>query len=215
MNQRKWQELEVSTATKLRRAIEKKDYAEALGRFEELREGEKKLRNALVDWIDTLLIYISEQMGEEGVNQALRAVFDRTLKPFIGREFGQISPEDRMKNRAYIWTRLHNVDITIEEDEEKFVIKWPCDTGGRVATKDSFGKTSRPYPWSNSETGMAYYCTHCTIAYEVRFVEELGYHNFIVIPPLKADEQCTQIIYKDKEKVPEQYYEMIGMRKRK
>jgi hypothetical protein len=159
------------------------------------------------------LTFISEHQGEEAVNKAMRTFFDRTLKSFIGSEFGDLNAEERMKNRAHIWTNLHNEDVTIEEDDEKFIIKWPCDTGGWLVTKDNFGKTSHPYPWSNSKKGISYYCVHCIIAYEVRFVEEFGFHNFIVIPPVKAGEQCTQIFYKDIDKVPEQYYEMVGMKK--
>lgn len=206
----KWADLEISTVQKLQKAIENKDFEEALVRLEELRQGDRKLRNALVDWIDTHLMFISEKLGEEAVEEALRDVFNRTLRPFLGRELGEMDAEERMKKRAYIWTGVHNVDISIDEDEEKFTLKWPCDTGGRVVTKEKFGKTSRPYPWSNLRKGMSYYCTHCTIAYEIMFTEQFGFPDFIVLPPDKPGDLCTQIIYKRTGDIPSEYFEMFA-----
>jgi len=214
MKKNELKKLEVSTFQKLREAIEKGEKEEAITRLAELREGDTKLRNALVDWIDTLLLFISQKLGEESVNEALRMVFNKDLKPFLGAELGEPDAEKRMRRRAYIWTGIHNVDINIEEDEEKFTISWRCDTGGRIVTKKGFGKTSRAYPWANSQPGIAYYCAHCTIAYEIMFMEKFGFPNFIIIPPLKSGDICSQYIYKDPGNIPKSYMEMFSKHKK-
>jgi len=210
MKKNELKKLEVSTFQKLREAIEKGEKEEAIARLAELREGDTKLRNALVDWIDTLLIFISEKLGEKAIEEAVRTFFQRgDLRAFLGAELGELNAEERMKRRANVLTGVHNRDITAEEDDEKFTLKWSCHTGGRVVSKGNFGKTSRPYPWSNSQMGIAYYCAHCIIGYEMMFMEQFGFPNFIVIPPRKEGDLCTQYMYKEFQKIPESYLQMF------
>jgi len=214
MKKQELRKLEVTTLSKLRQVIKKGEKKEALTRLEELWAGTTRLRKGMVEWIDTLMMFISEKLGDEAVEEALRAFSNRTIKTDFGKELGEPDAEERMKRRAYIYTCVHNVKVTVLEDEEKFTLSWPCDTGGKLIHGEVFGKTSRAYPWSNSQAGMAYYCAHCTTVYEIMSMEQFGFPNHIVIPPAGSSVLCTHYFFKDPKNIPEKYYEMIGIEKK-
>jgi hypothetical protein len=214
MKKQELRKLEVTTLSKLRQAIKKGEKKEALARLEELWAGTTRLRKAMVEWIDTLMMFISERLGEEAVEDALRVFSNRTIKTDFSKELREPDAEERMKRRAYIYTGVHNVKVSLLEDEEKFTLSWPCDTGGQLTHGEVFGKTSRAYPWSNSQAGVAYYCAHCTTVYEIMSMEQFGFPNHIVIPPAGSSSLCTHYFFKDPKNIPEKYYEMFGMGKK-
>ncbi len=196
--------LGVSNRAKFRAAIEAGDKVAALAMLDETIRNETKLRNAIVGGMDVLMSFIAERMGEEAVREAMEAWYTREIKPFIGAEAGEKDAALRMRARAYIWTGLHDVNIVVEEDEEKFTLKVPCDTGGMLVGKSTCGRTNSEHPWSNREKGIAYYCTHCTVAYQTMFVKDFGFPDYIVSPPKKAGDLCVQYIYKDPARIPQE-----------
>lgn len=205
MNKTELKHLGVSNRSKLRAAIEKGDKKAALALLEETTANETKLRNAIVGGMDAVLSFVADRLGEEAVCDAMKAWYTQELRPFIGAEAGEADAAERTRNRAYIWTGLHNVDIQVEEDHEKFTLRFPCDTGGVLAAKDCSGKMKSKFYWANREKGVAYYCTHCTVAYQVMFTEDFGFPDFIVCPPKKPGELCVQYVYKDPSRIPEEY----------
>jgi hypothetical protein len=199
-----------STLLELCGEIKKGHRQEALAKLEEFKTGTARLRDGLVNWIDGLLTFISQELGEEAIEQAYRLVNDRAMKQFLGKEWGETDSYERMKKRVDVYTRAHNVNVTVKEDEEKYTLEWLCDTGGELIGRKGFGKTRRAYPWSNSKKNFSYYCAHCTMAYEVLSMKEFGFPDFIVKPPQRAGEVCTQYIYKDPMKIPKKYLKMFG-----
>lgn len=205
MQKRELKDLGVSNRKKFREAIEKGDKAKSLALLNETIRNETKLRNAIVGGMDALLCFIADRLGEEAVCDAQKAWYSRELKPFIGAEAGEKDAEKRMRNRAYIWTGLHDVDIQVEEDDEKFTLKFPCDTGGMLVGKKTCGRIRGKYYWSNHEEGIPYYCTHCTVAYQVMFAKDFGFPDYVVSPPKKAGDHCVQYVYKDPAKIPQEF----------
>ncbi len=110
---------------------------------------------------------------------------------------------------------MHGLKFSIEEDDEKFTIKSYCHTGRRIGMKAEYGKTSRPYPWSNSIKGMPYYCAHCTVCYQILYTEVFGFPRAVYFPPRQPGDPCIQLYYKDSSKIPDEYYRMFGIEKKK
>lgn len=215
MERKELQELGASGWTKLNATIEASNKSEAMRLANKLKDGSKKLVNVELDLIDVLLDTMAKRLGEESVYQVLRAFHERHLK-HLRKEVDEGSGAgavERLKALADILTMSHCVDIDVEEDQEKFIIKFFCDTGGRLISRGQYGGTSKEYPWSNMQKNFCYYCAHCVVSWEMIPIEEHGYPAWIISAPQKPGEPCTLFLYKDPKAVPEQYYKLVGMEK--
>ncbi len=215
MKKNELEELGVSGWTKLNAAIGKGDKNEALQLADKLKAGRKKLLDVELDLIDVLLDTLAKGLGEDSVYQVLRIFYERHLRHLRkgAIEGFDAGAEERLKALADILTMSHGVDLDIEEDKEKFIIKVPCDTGGRLIARGQYGGTSQEYPWSNMQKDFCYYCAHCVVSWEIMPMEELGYPAWVISSPQKPGEPCTLLLYKDPKAVPEQYYHLVGMEK--
>jgi hypothetical protein len=205
--------LSVSIWDRLRDAVEKGNKNEAAVLIDETYNNVMQLRGILMDFIDTTLGALAEKAGEQAVYEVTRQICQKTLMPVFGEKFPGLDTEGRLKDRAFAWTVRHGMNVDIEEDEEKFVFRIPCDTGGHLAAKEGSARTTREYPWSCGERGVSYYCLHCPVAAEVMAIEQHGYPFWINFPPRKAGEKCVQYHYKDANKTPEEYYHRAGQEK--
>lgn len=214
MESKELEEIKVSIYEKLRRAITAQDKDKALNLLDEIERNRVDYLAVFLGWIDILLNNEADKLGEEQIYKVIRTVGKRIILPTFGKGvIGlDISAEDRLRRRAYAWTSLHGINIDeIEEDEEKFILRLRCATGGVVRTMKQFGRTKGAHPWSHGERGFAYYCTHCIISLEIMAIEEFGYPALISFP--QPEGRCIQYLYKNPESVPEEYYKWVGMQK--
>lgn len=217
MDEKELDKLKESIFGKLRSSIVRGDKAEALAILEEIDRNRDQYRGMFLTWIDALLSFIADRLGEDAVFESMRSHYSRVGKPqATGQDdpaiFDQASAEERLRKRAYLWTSLHGSDIDdIQEDSDKFIITVRCPSGGEVRSRERFGKTERGYPWSYGEPGLAYYCTHCPATFEIMSIEEFGYPAWVNLP--QPDGRCVQYVYKDLRNVPEEYYKRVGKEK--
>jgi len=214
MEKQKLEELKVSIYNKLRGAINDGDKEKALELLDEIDVNRIKYRNFFLPWIDMLLTYIADNLGEEAVYETMRKYDSMLIRPaFKAALDPKQSAEDRLKGRAYMWTSMHGINIDeIQEDEEKFILKFKCPTGGTVRTMEQYGKTKKGHSWSYGQEGFCYYCLHCPICFEKMTIEQLGYPAWVTLP--QPDGRCIQYLYKDPTSVPAEYYKRLGMVKK-
>jgi len=186
-------EISTSIWDKVRDAIDKGDKEKAKTLLEEALQNVMQLRGILMDFIDELQIALAEKAGEEAIHETMRKICNAKMMPLFGQKFPRLTTEERVRDRAFAWAVRHGVTIGIEEDEEKFVFKLPCDTGGYLAAKPS----------------------HCSLAGEVMAIEQVGYPFWVNFPPKKAGDLCVQWHYKDVKKAPEKFYRRAGKSKAK
>lgn len=182
-------------------AVEAGRTEEAIKYIKELHEDFKPLQDRFGEWIQLLLTFISEKLGEETVEEALRRTFLEVYRPRYEAKRG-MSPEDLVRAQCKTY-RLHYNDFYVEEDDEKFVLVIPyCGSGGRMHKPGKAdGNTKKAYPWSFNQKGVSYYCSHCK-TFELT-AKEFGL-DFIHCdhPPLFDEDgkptgnPCRQIIYK-------------------
>ena len=210
-------EMGTSGWAKLNAAIERGNKNEALSLANRLRDGSQKLLDVELNLIDLLFDTLAKSTNEESVYQVLRTFYNRYLRHLRKEVPGksQSDAEERLKALVDILTMSHGVDIDIEEDQEKFSIKVPCDTGGRIIARGQYGKTSKGYPWSNMQKDFCYYCAHCVVSWEMMPIEEYGYPSWVISAPRKPGEPCTLLLYKDPKSIPEKYYKLVGMEKKR
>ena len=214
MEKQELEELKVSIYEKLRQAIIGGNKEKALALLEESNRNRSALLDVNLTWADLLLTYIADKLGEDAVNETMRIFDQRAVRPFLKNTIGSKNAEDKLRKRTYVMTSFYGINFdAIQEDDEKFILKFKCPSGGVVRTKEQFGKTREAHPWSWGEKGMAYYCTHCANSFEIMTIEQLGYPAWVVTP--EPGGRCTQHIYKDPESVPEGYYKRVGMEKKK
>jgi len=214
MEKQELEELKISIYEKLRRAIKEGDKERALGLLDEIDQNRHKYRDIFLTWLDILFTLGADKLGEELVYQANRLLAERAIWPAFEGTLGPgASAEDRLRQRAYVWTSLHGANLEeIQEDEERFIIKLKCPTGGSIRSKEQFGKTKEAHPWSYGQEGVCYYCTHCTITLEMMVIEKFGYPAWVCLP--QPEGRCIQYLYKSLESVPEEYYKRVGMEKK-
>lgn len=207
------EELKVSIYEKLRRAINEGDKEKALGLLEEIDRNRNEYRDIYLTWVDILLTYGADKLGEELVYETNRIFGERVIRPTFEGTLGSFSAEDRLRKRAYVWTSVHGTNLDeIQEDDEKFIIRFKCPTGGSIRTREQFGKTKEAHPWSYGQEGFCYYCTHCPITLEIMPIEKFGYPAWVCLP--QPEGRCIQYLYKSLESVPEEYYKRVGMEKK-
>jgi len=205
--------LSVPIWDRLRGAIAAGDKDKAMKLTDETYDNVMHLRGILMDFIDATMSALAEKAGEEAVYEVTRQICQKTLMPVFGEKFPKLDTEGRLKDRVFAWAVRHGINVDIEEDEEKFVFRIPCDTGGHLTAKAESGRTRQAYPWSCGESGIVYYCLHCPVAAEVMAIEQHGYPFWITFPPKKAGEKCVQYHYKDVHKTPEEFYRRVGKKK--
>ncbi len=213
MEKEELKELSISVWDRLRQAVARGDQNKAAELIDETCNNVMQLRGILMDFIDATLSALADKAGEEAVYEITREICQKTLMPVFGEKFPKLDTEGRLQNRAFAWAIRHGVNFDIEEDEEKYTFRIPCDTGGYLAAKEGSGRTTQAYPWSCQESGINYYCLHCPVSAEVMAIEQHGYPFWISFPPKKSGEKCIQYHYKDVSKVPEKYYQRAGKEK--
>ena len=212
MDKQELEELKVSIYENLRQAIREGDKEKALALIDDSNSNREKLNDLYVSWIDLLLTYIDDKLGEEAIYDAVRLFCQRFAVPALEGSFGPINIADRVRKRAYMWTSFHGADIDeIEEDEEKFIFKFKCPSGGSISTKEQCGRTKKAYPWSWGQEGLAYYCIHHPVL-DILAIEQFGYPAWVIQTQPKG--HCIQYVYKNPESVPEEYYKRVGMEKK-
>jgi len=140
-------------------AVKEGRIEEAIQCIEELNEQFRPLHDRYGEWIQCLLAFIADEMGESAVEKALQKTFEDVYKTRV-LDSQNLTAEDVVK-RYCQGARAHYSDITIEEDDEKFVLKHlHCNSGGRIQRECIYGKTERAYDWSFNQMNVPYYCCH-------------------------------------------------------
>ncbi len=132
---------------------------EAIKQVQELSKEFKPLHDRYSEWIQYLLTFIAEKLGEPAVEEALKGTYQNVYQSVLPPT--DLPVIDRVKGICK-GHRTHYSDFYIEEDDEKFVVNIKfCGSGGRIQQKNTNnGRTKKPYPWSDNMAGMAYYCCH-------------------------------------------------------
>ena len=213
MDKQELKDLTVSIFDKLRQNIKDGDKEKALKLVDEIDRQKHAFDESYREWIDLMLTYIGDNVGEDAVYEIHRKNGENTLLPMLGWIFDPTSIEEKIRRRAATWTHFHMTTLdAIEEDDEKFTFKIQCDSGGSIRQWPKYGKTKEGHPWSYGEKEFSYYCAHCPIVLEMMAIEKYGYPAWVSDP--QPGGKCFQYLYKNPEAVPEKYYKRLGMKKK-
>jgi len=205
---------------------------EGLGRFEALvdagdLDGAKRLaaehaaaardrHDWYRDWVSSLLSHVYRTHGVDGLERCLRYSSEKGWMPWMMEDVTH-DPATRLRE----WTRLLAVGnfatLTIEEDDEKFVIvQQPCGSCGR---QDDHNRGQPPWnlavveerhPITFCEGDVSAYRTHIAVMHTIMPIERIGTAWPAIRCPKKRGDPCTIVFYKDSRRVDPVDYERVG-----
>jgi hypothetical protein len=218
--------------------------ADATAEVEELLSAWRRLHDRNADLMAGVLALVARRFGEEALEPCYRSV----LEPFIQERYMvfdiRLRPyAETLQRNLYIALesmRAHlvgpgrrgNTDL-VEFDDRWEMSFDPCGSGGRMMRGDDiegtgsrvlepyeFGVTQEAHDWSWGETGVCYYCAHCSFTMEILPAERWGHPVRTVDPPLwrgpddpSTRRACKWTVWKSLEAIPERAYERVGRTK--
>jgi hypothetical protein len=172
------------------------------------------------NWITALLSEIGRRMGDDALEEIMLETVRTWWVPSLE---AQAKAGDDRAARIKMFAaglRGHLQPMDVEEDEEKVVLKMrPCGSGGRLILEgkyrgpDGFLEIARPQRMTYGRPDFPVYCAHEAAMEEID-IDRNGTPFVVVEPASKlGEEQCSFIIYKDPNSIPEKYYERLGRSK--
>jgi hypothetical protein len=175
------------------------------------------LKDYSINWITSLLTFISDELGEEAVERALRRTGDEFVRP--RRDTGTRWADLPASARAKVIARsmLANMgEVEVAEDDEKIVLSFRCGSGGKLIDDGRY-EGDHPYAMLRERSGRTFtrdelwvYCAHCSVNNEMQPVEWGEAPTSVEHPPTRPGERCVHHVYKDPAAMPPEVYERIG-----
>jgi len=175
------------------------------------------LKDYSINWITSLLTFISDEMGEEAVERALRTTGDQFVRPRrdTGTQWADLPASARAKVIAR--SMLGNMGtVDVSEDDEKITLSFRCGSGGKLIDdgryegEHAYATLREPAARTFSRDELWVYCAHCSVNNEIQPVEWGEAPTSIEYPPTRAGEPCVHHVFKDVAAIPADAYVRIG-----
>ena len=151
-----------------------------------------------IEWITSLLSFVGRELGEDGVERALRASTDDFIRdrrePDGAPAWDSLPAAVRSKVIARAMV-ANGGACEVSEDDEKIVLSFRCGSGGRLIDEGRYDADGGPYltlrergPRTFERDAMPVYCAHCSVHNEIQPVEWGGTPTSIEHPPERAGE---------------------------
>jgi len=203
-------ELAISTWDLVREAIQAGRPDEAL-EFMDYELTLDKVAHDLLTTINERFVTHLAGFGEEELEKVWRQIYSAHRAGWMSTRPGAVELLQRFTEDH---RGIHRSDFTIVEEPDRYVVKLdPCGTGGRLRRTRGVGMTKKAYDWSWGKSGVAYYCTHCCLGWEIIPIEVCGYPTCIVQYADNPEDPCLRFFYKKPELIPEEFFTRIGKAK--
>ena len=175
------------------------------------------LKDYSINWITSLLTFITDELGEDAVERALRTTGDEFVRP--RRDTGTSWSDLPASARAKVIARsmLGNMGaVEVAEDDEKITLSFRCGSGGKLIDdgryegEHAYATLREPAARTFSRDELWVYCAHCSVNNEIQPVEWGEAPTSIEYPPTRAGEPCVHHVYKDGAAIPAEAFERIG-----
>lgn len=139
-----------------------------------------ELHDSEVELMQVFLNFVGAELGEDAIEDVLRYLGEALWLPQIP-ELSKPENHEALVAVQAAAHRGHGSDFHVEQDEEKsvFVVKC-CGSGGVMMKEGKFEDAGRhplrgcitknAYPWSFEQKGVSYYCAHCAVWFDSRYM---------------------------------------------
>ncbi len=198
--------------------LEQEKYEKALEILSKKTQEHMFLHDLYLEILTVLESTIAEVFGEDSLYDALRYAGEKKKNWF--EETTKLPVDDLVRHTAWI-LKMHNGNLKIEEDDEKFTfIMNPCGSGGRLWRGETQGvclkrhyMTIKPHIMNLGQEGLPAYCTHCPVWNSLLPFEWFGNPLWVYDLPTKPEDPCKAYIYKNSEDIPKEYLNLLKEKK--
>jgi hypothetical protein len=201
-------------------AIAAGDAERAVALIDEGAARTRRLQIYSIEWITSLLSFIGRELGEDAVEQALRASGDDFIHDRRQGPWDELPANVRAKVIARAMV-ANGGACAVDEDDDKIVLSFQCGSGGRLIDEARYDADGGPYLTLREQSGRTFeraelpvYCAHCSVNNEMQPAEAGRAPTSIEFPPTKAGQPCVHHVYKDVSAIPDGAYERIGLTSR-
>ena len=177
------------------------------------------LQDYSINWITSLLTFITEELGEAAVERALRTTGETFVRPRRTSEHAWADLPAAQRAKVIARSMLANMGmVAVSEDDEKIVLAFQCGSGGKLIDdgryegESAYAILEERAPRTFDRDALWVYCAHCSINNEIQPVEWGDVPTSIEYPPERAGEPCVHHVYKDVKVTPDAAYVRIGKR---
>ena len=176
----------------------------------------RSLQDYSINWVTSLLTFIANELGEDGVERALRRTGEEFVKARRDPEWDTWPASKRAGAIASAMVANFGA-CEVEEDDDKITLSFRCGTGGRLIDEGRYDDHGGPYrtlrepgPQTFMRDSLPVYCAHCSVNNEMQPVEWGRAPVTVEYPPERPGEPCVHHIYKDTAAIPDEVYVRIG-----
>jgi hypothetical protein len=168
----------------------------------------RTLQDYSINWITSLLSFIGRRLGEDAVEEALRATGDEFVR--ARRSPGPELPEWKAlpaatRAKAIARAMVANFgECEVSEEPDRIVLSFRCGSGGRLIDEGRYDEQGGPFltlsepgPRTFGRDRLPVYCAHCSINNEIQPVEWGGAPMSIEFPSEGPGGHCIHHVYKD------------------
>jgi hypothetical protein len=209
----------VSAWERAKAAVVAGDHDGAVALIDEAAQRTRDLQIYSIEWITSLLSFVSRELGEPAVERALRATSDDFIHARRQGKWGDLPATVRAKVIARAML-ANGGACEVDEDDEKIILSFRCGSGGRLIDEGRYDKDGGPYVTLRERSARTFnrdelpvYCAHCSVHNEMQAIEWGDTPTSIEFPPTKAGEPCVHHVYKDVDAIPDEMYSRVGLRK--
>lgn len=179
----------------------------------------RSLQDYSINWVTSLLTFIADELGEDGVERALRRTGDEFVKARRDPEWDTWPAAKRAGAIASAMGANFGA-CEVSEDDDKITLSFRCGTGGRLIDEGKYDEQGGPYRTLRERGAQTFmrdalpvYCAHCSVNNEIQPVEWGRAPVTVEYPPEHPGEPCVHHIYKDVAAIPDEVYVRIGKTK--
>ena len=178
------------------------------------------LQDYSINWITSLLTFITDELGEAAVERALRTTGETFVRPRRTSEHAWADLPAAQRAKVIARSMLANMGaVTVSEDDEKITLEFQCGSGGKLIDdgryegEHAYATLTERAPRTFDRDALWVYCAHCSINNEIQPVEWGDVPTSIEYPPERGGEPCIHHVYKDVSAIPDAAYVRIGKRR--
>ena len=207
-------EIETPTPDLIAEAIDAGDAARAKKLLHLMVSDWERNKNYSINWIAQLLSFIGRRLGEPAVEEALRDLGDRFVRP---RRSASAPPDARKRMEGIArGMKANGADVALSEDDEKFELSFRCGSGGMLIDSGAYSEPKNyltlrergPVTFDRDE--LPVYCAHCSVNNEIQPIEWEGAPQTVQHPPTQPGERCVHHVYKDAASIPDEVFARVG-----
>ena len=168
--------------------------------------------------MSALLSYVYRHFGTDALEACLRYSSEKGWMPWMMEDVTH-DPATRLREWARLLCVGNFATLTIEEDDEKFlIVQNPCGSCGR---QDDHNRGEPPWhltlvrerhPITFCRGDVSAYRTHIAVMHTIMPLERIGAPWPPIHCPKTAGEPCRILFYKDPKRVDDGDWARVGMK---